>query len=1340
MRSLKKLVSLLCCLSIVFSLVLNVSAEDYKKVGKDVKDKDKGTATFYVIDGDAYESLFKMDVSTVKDWMAWIFNYKSFTVIKKYKDKNGKVTYKGYFNSPNLQQYLKNSVTSEISDGYIDETYNVDETQWIVDVGKKAKTKNAITKYGFKINSPFYSGEYPNVTMNMMGVLTTAWVGGPWTVLKSAFTGSFVDAPSSTEFNTLTYLNHTYSDSDEFLVEFIQKYWIKYFVARIVAEDDDLGKASQAGYFKNADNLKLETVTDEENASAERFIEENKVAVAGFLGKKAAYIKWKDGSSNITIFTGDKIKSNPFKYNNHIKNIGLLGYATIEYPWNGITIPVGHNRIEAPLVSLGNFKIYTNSDEAKEIWNSWIEARQNYIKKIQDWWGGGKNTSKIRLLYSIAKKNSLLKDLPKTYSDSDVKNYFDKKINSESVTTQIEFINAMFMQENLSGDYYYYDGYGRTDDGLKKYPVEFGKASKVTYNKKQSKKGKDGKTVLEDVKGKDGKVIKITETWKPANHKFYFIDNNKDYEIDYGIVEGYYKLCLMNYTGFTLDDWLPSQAQAIIDKYNECVELTIKYDKFIDKFKSLNNTKGYKANGNSMTGILYSQCLIKSSDSGKCISREKGDEASYNVANVYVYSGIYRDTPGFNFKDFFNTNGKTGYWTKYPNVYINRETLTKEQANKIIDDLRNKCTVYYSEVMANIVKIMILNAKSVNDAGPSDLLNVDDPRVMPYDVMSLNSSDASNYAVADPRAEMGREHAIGFAVDELNVGGIEKFFAYFRPQLSILQLTGTITEFSVWMQSLCNFNVLESLNENLSPATFWGIEGFAVLLLATLALYFIIKTIAALIKFCGGNGTARDTKIFASFLILIIELGCVTFVYLHPKTVWEKVKTADTYLINAGEIATVYSNPNMQYLFGNKGSFEVTYYLPYLDAWSLYNTGYGLMDPKQIIDTNSKSPELAEFNCPQIDGKDIKHWSVLLADSFEYHGDSHSIMNGIYDNDNDNNKRLVNGKNINKNAYRVVDHFLAPRVTFTEKENGAKMQLSVAQNENYNGKFQKEFFDLIVKLALSLLMCFLSLVKLLTFLWQWYLIYVFFFKVILGKMAEKKGWTEILLTTFMPTIAMFFIGLYNGTVLQIGMTLSGFAGLIIIIGFFIISFRLLGWWYKLKGGAYFPLTLKPIYIITNKTAIEEMMKNRRKREASELDDDFGSKSLEEQYAYFYDKNGIEKDTMKSETKQDRLRRAMLMDRLVAEKNNDAKFRNTYSKTDEGKDMIANADRIIERYKQGNMMSDDIAAWRREKLRLGGKIDGKQDHILAQQQESTTKQEPATTQESATKVDETPPET
>ena len=102
----------------------------------------------------------------------------------------------------------------------------------------------------------------------------------------------------------------------------------------------------------------------------------------------------------------------------------------------------------------------------------------------------------------------------------------------------------------------------------------------------------------------------------------------------------------MNYTKFTQADWLPELAQVIMDKYDAMVKLTIDYDKFLDKFKSLNKNSNYNANKSQMTGILYSQCLIKSNDKEKC---SKDENASYYVANVYVNSGIYTLTPGLNY-------------------------------------------------------------------------------------------------------------------------------------------------------------------------------------------------------------------------------------------------------------------------------------------------------------------------------------------------------------------------------------------------------------------------------------------------------------------------------------------------------------------------------------------------------------------------------------------------------------------------------------------------------------------------------------------------------------------
>ena len=106
------------------------------------------------------------------------------------------------------------------------------------------------------------------------------------------------------------------------------------------------------------------------------------------------------------------------------------------------------------------------------------------------------------------------------------------------------------------------------------------------------------------------------------------------------------------------------------------------------------------------------------------------------------------------------------------------------------------------------------------------------------------------------------------------------------------------------------------------------------------------------------------------------------------------------------------------------------------------------------------------------------------ADSFSYYGKSTSLVNSVMENN-----QIYNGVTINNNAYRVVDHFLAPRVTIEKKSGSDNLTLTTNENENYNGNFQSGFVDLLVKLLNCILMCLLSLIKFLTFLWQWFILY-----------------------------------------------------------------------------------------------------------------------------------------------------------------------------------------------------------------------------------------------------------
>ena len=224
-----------------------------------------------------------------------------------------------------------------------------------------------------------------------------------------------------------------------------------------------------------------------------------------------------------------------------------------------------------------------------------------------------------------------------------------------------------------------------------------------------------------------------------------------------------------------------------------------------------------------------------------------------------------------------------------------------------------------------------------------------------------------------------------------------------------------------------------------------------------------------------------------------------------------------------------------------------------------------------------------------MNGNDINHYSVLLMDSFSYYGNSNSMVTSVLSGN-----KKVNGPTINNNAYRVVDHFLAPRVTIKEKDSD-RLTLSVKENENYNGEFQSGFMDVICKLLNCCLGCFLSLLKLLTFIWFWFKLYIFVFNAMLGKLAYHKKWSDILLETFGPLLALIFLGMYNSIVLNIGMHLEGLLGCVIIVGFFFITGLVVLWWHDISRGLIFPGTLKWLYHL-----ISHLVKGVNRREEADM--------------------------------------------------------------------------------------------------------------------------------------------
>jgi len=589
------------------------------------------------------------------------------------------------------------------------------------------------------------------------------------------------------------------------------------------------------------------------------------------------------------------------------------------------------------------------------------------------------------------------------------------------------------------------------------------------------------------------------------------------------------------------DDWLTDDITGIISKYNSMIEANNKWETFSSLFNA--------GDGSDTSKLHYNQCLIDNEGGdGECWSKKyTDDKTTISFGTLWVNSGLYK---------LINLS----------------DGLSTEEAAMIVQTIQDYCGPYYSEVMTNLTVLMIQASNNT-----ISVETVNDSRVMPYDVDTLTANDRLNLTVSDPRVLIYKNSLVGGLASKLAITFNASEFI--RPQVYLINICGRLTELSVLFEQWISFDWLDSIG--LSPANLWN-SSLVTFVMCALALLFILKTVKYVISLETAN------KIIILFLSLAIELGSLTVIAVNPTGVWNTVKRASNTIMFLGE-NTGQVNSNLDYLCDSDAAI---YYLPYLNMWSIYNTGYSLYDSEQLIDLSKdttslevyyKAPELYNIldGLPTINDEYIRHWSILLADSFEYHGTSISsygtkITNSLGEAVN------VNGTSINNNAYRVVDHFLAPRITYTKHGNAITM--SVAQNENYNGYFQAGWINMIACTLNVCLMLLLSLIKFLTFLWFWYQLYVFIFKILIDRAFNNESWPSILIQTFSPVLCMVVIGLWASFCGYVCGISSGVICILLEICLWIATITGISIWSK--NYQIFPRILHPLTFLlpTNKAA------------------------------------------------------------------------------------------------------------------------------------------------------------
>ena len=1198
-----------------------VRAEDYTESDTD----DDDGSTYYIVEGQGVADLFDFSLSDVEDLYKWIWSFRTFTVIKEMDDG----TFKCYFNTPNLQQYAKNQVTQIVPDGYVDETFDINQTQWLVDVGEGDEgtplAETAITKYGFQIPNYTYLGEYPRETLSIAGIIPTPQVGVFqfwWRCVKALFGASFLEAPSADNFNTIKYMNHTYKDGSDYVVQFFQQYYLPYFVEQI-AEDSVEGD----DYFSDTDNLLEETIYQSAYDAATIYCQQHLTEYTMYCFYRD-YMEAFDGNygyANTSYYYTNGTTPETYDSGSHKNNFD--GFEDYDFGWFGL------QSISGTTMFLTNDNIYQTAV------TNWLQAdsdNQNimFIANAA-YWNNVNSTNWTNLGWTSPSDialppNPLDTGTPVEQAKTDLNNLGNMLVGLndgglyESMTSNIIFdsLTCNWINEHgnvfeiplnevetyrqaritayeadmtlyyqlcqLHSDYVYMHNYSGSDADpedcgnhssyeehwLAEHGFSSDGTATFTYQINTFPTTMDGETYS----GEFTYNITVGNPPIPANPETT-MDKIEDVYVwyaDYPGVTVQWQKVLDNFVhnpdvnihirdlsasrtdescASDTNEFLTSWQKELIDQYEASQDTMAQYEAFIEMF----NRGTDDANDGEMEEIVYRQCLITNQgEEDECWSEEYGDgRTTLTVANVYGYSNLYKIT-----QPYLYGGDKYG------------EDLSVSDTYLILKKIQNYTGAYYDQVIQNMISLMIACANAEGDDGPLEMMNKDDPRVMPYDIVTMLPEDRENFAVTDPRVDIWRSHLLGNFVASLKVGGDVTIYFNFQPM--IINFAGRITELSVFFQKVCDFDVWDEWG--LSPTNLWQ-DIWITMVMGMLALFFIVSTVLLVLK----QGSKGGIHALGAFLLLIFELGLMMYVATNPQSAWTKFKNAERSIVSLGTTATIGSDPDLAYLFGDDPDPAVGYYIPYLDCWSLYNTGYGIKADEQQIDEEADLPELVEINYPHIGEENVKQYSILLADSFSYYGESDSVVHSVLTATGE----TVNGTQINNNAYRVVDHFLAPRVTIT-KPNSSTVHLEVVENENYNGQFQSGFVDLILKLMLCCLYCFLSLIKFLTFVWFWLMMYLLFFRSIINK-VEKKKFSSILIETLVPMLAMIMIDIYAGLIFAVTSELSGLFGFVFILFLFYMTFMFIRFWKGLSRGGLllFPATLEPIYFITS---FREMMR------------------------------------------------------------------------------------------------------------------------------------------------------
>lgn len=463
-------------------------------------------------------------------------------------------------------------------------------------------------------------------------------------------------------------------------------------------------------------------------------------------------------------------------------------------------------------------------------------------------------------------------------------------------------------------------------------------------------------------------------------------------------------------------------------------------------------------------------------------------------------------------KEGNDKDGNLWVWENLINGSDIKDETNSEKINKLLKEYSGK---KYQNIVSNI--LVLAKAKGIyTDVDTAPI------RTMPYERDTLTASDFNALNIDDPRVYNDLE----FFGNKIQFEALKTFFSPFTG--FFIDLAGTMSEFTVFLQRFSNFTQLES--NGLDPLIIFKNPAVHILLsmIVLFLLFYLLKKFIAMLR-----GKVSSAVLLSNSVTMIFFAIFSYNVILNPQGLYNVIKDLSIKIssIEAPVIGSIKSISPLIEQGDEKQKSEAILWVPYFDLWTEYHTNHKLMDKANTIDDKSL-PELTLFSSyTKLNGTEVPLYSTILADALS-----------TKDTDDD------------LKMYRVVDHFMAPRLYDINLSPTARPLFKTKHNENFNGKIQSG-----INIG-SMLGIFFILILIFT---KVILFYEFIFEIIMfplylaNSIIDERMFKDQIKRVPVALLRLPILSLFIVVVMWAVLALSGMASLVLLLALIYFYWKML---------------------------------------------------------------------------------------------------------------------------------------------------------------------------------------